>query len=165
MENLGFYETRVSMTLLETVELSQAASMLLGLILGIIVIMFVVISVLLIYSLLMISVEVKTFHNAVLRILGVNKINCVFMILAQGIIFTIPSIVCGYGASIGALYLSYDLLFTDDAIKLSPLPTAEATIKACILGLVIPILASIIPIQTSLDQQLSDSLSNIRSKT
>ena len=61
MTNLGFYFPIAKLDLLETVEMSQAASMLLGLILGIIIIMFVVISILLIYSLLMISVEVKTF--------------------------------------------------------------------------------------------------------
>jgi hypothetical protein len=39
----------------------SAASLLLGLLFGIIIMLFVVISVLLIYSLLMIAVETKTF--------------------------------------------------------------------------------------------------------
>jgi ABC-type antimicrobial peptide transport system permease subunit len=62
-------------------KLTSVASLLLGLLFGIIVILFVVISILLIYSLLMISVETKTFENGVLRMIGLNKTNCISMIL------------------------------------------------------------------------------------
>lgn len=95
------------MTLLETMKLSSAASLLIGLLFGIIVILFVVISILLIYSLLMISVETKTFENGVLRMLGLSKVNCIFMILIQSIMFVIPSIILGYCASIPALAYIY----------------------------------------------------------
>lgn len=106
-EALGFYQPRASMTLLETMKLSSAASLLIGLLFGIIVILFVVISILLIYSLLMISVETKTFENGVLRMLGLSKVNCIFMILIQSIMFVIPSIILGYCASIPALAYIY----------------------------------------------------------
>jgi len=53
----------------------------LGLIFGIIIILFVVISILLIYSLLMISVETKGFETGVLRLVGMSKTNCISMIL------------------------------------------------------------------------------------
>ena len=106
-EALGFYQASASMTLLETMKLSSAASLLIGLLFGIIVILFVVISILLIYSLLMISVETKTFENGVLRMLGLSKVNCIFMILIQSIMFVIPSIILGYCASIPALAYIY----------------------------------------------------------
>jgi ABC-type lipoprotein release transport system permease subunit len=51
--------------------------LLLGLIFGIIVFLFIVIAILLIYSLLMISVETKTFENGVLRMIGLSKFNCI----------------------------------------------------------------------------------------
>jgi hypothetical protein len=69
------------MGLLQIMELSQVASIMLGLIFGIIVILFVVISILLIYSLLMISVETKSFETGVLRLVGMSKFNCISMIL------------------------------------------------------------------------------------
>ena len=62
-------------------QLTSVASLLLGLIFGIIVLLFVVISILLIYSLLMISVETKTFETGVLRLVGLSKANCISMIL------------------------------------------------------------------------------------
>jgi hypothetical protein len=47
----------------------------------------------------------------------------------------------------------------------SPLPTASATFKALVLGLLIPVISSIVPIQNALNKQLAESLNNIRSKT
>lgn len=88
-------------------KLSSVASILLGLIFGVIIILFIVISVLLIYSLLMISVETKTFETGVLRLVGLTKLNCVTMILIQSLIFVLPSIVFGYCASIPTLKLTY----------------------------------------------------------
>lgn len=62
-------------------KLTSVGSLLLGLLFGIIIILFVVVSVLLIYSLLMISVENKTFETGVLRLLGLSKANCIQMII------------------------------------------------------------------------------------
>jgi len=62
-------------------QLLSTATLLLGLIFSIVIILFIVISVLLIYSLLMISIETKTFENGVLRLVGLSKANCVQMIL------------------------------------------------------------------------------------
>jgi len=62
-------------------KLSSAASLLLGLLFSIIIVLFVVVSILLIYSLLMISVETKTFETGVLRLLGLTKYDCIQMIL------------------------------------------------------------------------------------
>lgn len=69
------------MLLLMTMELLSLATLLLGIVFGIIVILFIVISVLLIYSLLMISVETKTFESGVLRLVGLSQWNVVQMIM------------------------------------------------------------------------------------
>jgi len=60
------------MQLLMTMDLLSYAVLLLGLVFGIIALLFIVISVLLIYSLLMISVETKTFESGVLRLVGLS---------------------------------------------------------------------------------------------
>lgn len=81
MTALGYYQPRAYMKLLETMELLSQATLLLGLIFNIVVLLFIVISVLLIYSLLMISVETKSFENGVLRLVGLRRSDCVQMIL------------------------------------------------------------------------------------
>ena len=57
----------MDLSLLDNMKIFQAAILFLGLIFDIIIFLFVVLSVLLIYSLLMISVESKTFEFGVLR--------------------------------------------------------------------------------------------------
>ena len=114
------------MVLLETMKLTEAASLMIGLLFGIIIILFIVISILLIYSLLMISVETKTFENGVLRMLGINKVNCITMIIIQSFTFVVPSIIVAYIASIPSLAFIYSNLSTN--VDLSPIPSPGATV-------------------------------------
>jgi ABC-type antimicrobial peptide transport system permease subunit len=53
----------------------------LGLIFSIIILMFILLSVLLIYSLLMISVESKTFEFGIMRMVGLSKSGIISMIV------------------------------------------------------------------------------------
>jgi len=99
------------MYLLQTMQLLSLATLLLGLVFGIIAILFIVISVLLIYSLLMISVETKTFERGVLRLVGLSKFDIVGMIIVQSLLFVLPSIVLGYAASLPSLKYLYSLMF------------------------------------------------------
>lgn len=147
-------------------KLSSAGSLLLGLLFGIVIILFVVISVLLIYSLLMISVETKTFENGVLRLVGLSKSNCISMILIQSFMFVVPSIIAGYIAAIPALAFIFIYLFKGEtSIDIAPIPSAGATIQALVLGLIIPMVSSILPIRSSMNKNLNESITNTRSMT
>lgn len=55
--------------------------MFLGLIFDIIILLFIIISILLIYSLLMISVETKSFEIGVQRMIGLSSKGLIFMVL------------------------------------------------------------------------------------
>ena len=124
----------------------------LGLLFSIIVILFVVISILLIYSLLMISVETKTFENGVLRMIGMSKWNCISMILIQSLTFVLPSIILGYASSIPLLMLIFNTLFKNVDVQVSLIPSVGATIQAVLLGLLIPLISSIVPIQSAMNK-------------
>ena len=91
-----------------------------GLVFGIVVILFIAISILLIYSLLMISVETKNFETAILRVLGVSKFDCISMILIQSCMFVLPSIIMAYIR--GVLAYVDGSMFKDDNIKVAPIP-------------------------------------------
>ena len=54
------------------------------------------ISVLLIYSLLMLSVESKSFELGVMRMVGLSKINVIMLVIFQSFMFVIPSIISGF---------------------------------------------------------------------
>ena len=84
-------------------EISSQAILFLGLIFEIIILMFVVLSILLIYSLLLISVESKTFEFGVMRMIGLSKTGIVSMIMIQSVLFVLPSLACGFLLSIPTL--------------------------------------------------------------
>jgi ABC-type antimicrobial peptide transport system permease subunit len=65
----------------------------------IIVILFLL-SVILLYNLLLISVETKTYELGVLRVLGFNKIGVIVLIIIQALSYVIPAIICGILLSI-----------------------------------------------------------------
>ena len=84
-------------------EVYSTAILFLGLIFDVIILLFIIVSVLLIYSLLMISVETKTFEIGVMRMIGLSKSGLIFMILIQSLLFVIPGIILAFGFSFAAL--------------------------------------------------------------
>lgn len=56
------------------------AVVMLGLIFNVVLLLLISISIILIYSLLMVTVETKTFDQGVLRMIGLSKIDCVWLI-------------------------------------------------------------------------------------
>jgi ABC-type antimicrobial peptide transport system permease subunit len=74
-----------------------------GLIFDVIILLFVILSILLIYSLLSISVETKTFEFGVMRMVGLSKTGIVSMIVLQAFMFVLPSLIFGFTAAIPAL--------------------------------------------------------------
>mmetsp|Transcript_39219 Transcript_39219/g.28359 ORF Transcript_39219/g.28359 Transcript_39219/m.28359 type:complete len:219 (+) Transcript_39219:1305-1961(+) len=142
------------------------AVLFIGLIFNIILILFVATSVLLIYALLMISVETKTFDTGVMRMLGLSKNGFVIMILFQSIMFVLPSIICGFIFCVPMLFLMYQFMFTDElGFTPSLVPETSAIFLALSLGFIIPLLSSIVPIQSALSQNLNDSLNVNRNKS
>ena len=103
-------------------EMFGQAVMFLGLIFDIIILLFVILSILLIYSLLTISVETKTFEFGVMRMTGLSKTGIINMIVLQGFMFVLPSLIAGFVFSVPCLIKLYDLIFGEDHGK-SSLPT------------------------------------------
>lgn len=95
----------------------------------------------------MISVETKTFEFGVMRMVGLSKTGIINMIILQSIMFVIPSLTLGFILSVPSLAGLYSALFTDDmGIQNNPLPSTFAIIHALVVGLIIPLVSSIVPI-------------------
>ena len=140
------------------------ALLFIGLVFNILLIMFVIISVLLIYSLLMILTETKTFDFGIMRLLGLSSTGFVVMIFTQAVLFVIPSIICAYICSYPSLYFIFKKLFKNDFGDggVTFVPDAVATVEAVGIGLLIPALSAIIPVQRALAKTLSESLNTAR---
>lgn len=147
-------------------ETYSQAIMFLGLIFDIIILLFIIISVLLIYSLLMISVETKSFEIGVTRMLGLSKSGLIFMVFLQSMMFVLPAIMLGFLLCFPGLKLIYNFMLVDNlGIPNYPVPDGMAVLQALIIGFLIPTLSSIYPIRIVLSKNLSESLDYSRSKT
>ena len=113
----------------------------------------------------MITTETKTFDTGVMRLLGLSSSGFIAMILIQAVAFVIPAIICAYICSYPSLYYIYKKMFKDQMAEagISFVPGWKATLEAIGVGLFIPALSSIIPIQRALAKTLSDSLNTARS--
>ena len=111
-EALGFYNVNSNPDLLKALEPYSYAVLFIGLIFDILLIVFVLVAILLIYSLLMISVETKTQEIGILRVLGLTKIGLVSMILTQACMFVFPAVVLGFITAFPIIYLLYSTVFS-----------------------------------------------------
>jgi len=141
------------------------AVLFIGLIFNVLLLIFIVVSCLLIYSLLLISVETKTFEIGVMRLIGLTKGGFIGMILTQATLFVLPSVILGFALSIPCIWLVYSALFTEDlGFRPSIIPGWYATIQALAIGILIPLFSSIIPIKRALSKNLMEALNVQRSK-
>ena len=69
---MGFFPFRMQLEVLTAMEVASFAILFLGLIFDLVVVLFIALSVVLIYSLLLISVESKTFEFGVMRMVGLK---------------------------------------------------------------------------------------------
>ena len=127
--------------------------------------MFIVVAVLLIYSLLMISVETKTFEIGVMRLIGLSKTGFVALVFTEAMCFVLPSILVGFTMSLPAIWIVYQFLFTEELGFFPTIfPSADASLEALAIGLLIPCLSAILPVKRVLGTNLNDALNVQRAK-
>ena len=85
--------------------------MFLGIILSMIIVILFLLSVILLYTLLLITVETKTYDLGVLRVLGFNKLGVVLLVITQALSYVIPAIIAGLTLSFPLLVVKYYFLY------------------------------------------------------
>eukprot|EP00743_Colponemidia_sp_Colp-15_P004098 GILK01004422.1.p1 GENE.GILK01004422.1~~GILK01004422.1.p1 ORF type:complete len:1015 (+),score=201.79 GILK01004422.1:200-3244(+) len=165
VELLGFYSVSLHYPILDPLNGLKYGALFLGLILDIIVVILFILSTILVYSLLMISVETRTFELGIMRMVGLNRKGLVQLIIIQALTFVLPAWAVGLLAAVGVNAFIAKIFTNFTSIQLDMHLTSGAITFATVLGLLIPILASIVPIIAALGQNLHDSLDTNRSKT
>ena len=146
-EAFGFFNLDSNASLIEELQIYDYALLFIGLIFDILLIIFVVVSVLLIYSLLLISVETKTFEIGVMRLVGLTKLGFVGLILTQAAMFVFPAVLLSFILSVPVIWALYATLFDTSLGYMPPVvPSWSAVGTALFVGLLIPLLSSVIPI-------------------
>lgn len=63
---------------------------------NVVLILMMTISILLIYSLLMVSVGTKTYETGVMRMVGVTRTDCILLVTMQCLAFVVPALILSY---------------------------------------------------------------------
>ena len=154
------------MMVLEEMQLFSIGILFFHLIFDIVELIFIMISVLLIYSLLLIRLESKTLETGIMRMIGLSKSGIVLMIFLQCTMFVLPAIVLAFICCFPALAVCYSFVFNaSTSLAFPPVPTGWAVIEAILVGLFIPFLSSIVPVMRVLNKNLNDALNYDRSRT
>ncbi|EGC33767.1 hypothetical protein DICPUDRAFT_56279 [Dictyostelium purpureum] len=162
---IGFNEFSSSLPVMGQLSKNRYVALFLGLILNVIIFILLFLSILLIYSLLMIDVETRTFEMGVMRMIGTTRNGIIQLMLFKAFSYSVPSWALGllvaqiFGFVVSAIFKS---------ITGVPIPTrltGESILLATALGIIIPIASAIFPIRSALGKNLHDSLDVKHSKT
>ena len=162
---LGYTQVNAEYRVLEYLSHTQLIALFTGLIMNLVIAIVSILSVLLVYSLLLVNVENRTFELGVLRMIGMPKHGVVTLVLLQAFTYAFPGWIGGLIAGQG-LYLMIDYLFRIFLqLDMSMFISTKAAFVASILGFALPILSSLYPMYNALQYSLRDSLDTVRSKT
>lgn len=140
-------------------------SVFLGLILNVIIVFIFLLSVLLVYSLLLVSVEARTFELGIMRMVGLSRSRLVGLVLTQGLAYAIPAIAIGLPLAQLLAWRITIVISNISLVALSPLLTPLAICLSIAAGLLLPLVSSILPIRAALSKNIWDSVDTRRSKT
>lgn len=162
---LGFAQVYVDLPVLRGLGSTEMVSLFLGLILNVIIFILLFLSIVLIYSLLMISVETRTFEMGILRMIGMARPSLIALLLVQAFAYAIPAWSMGIVTSLVVYMFASSIVINITNASISQLISADAFGLATLVGILIPVAASILPIRAALGQNLQDSLDLKHNKT
>lgn len=159
---IGFTEVETQLPVLAALSSTQYFSAFLNLIFSMVVILLCALSCFLICSLLMVSVETKTFELGIFRMIGMSKWGVMSLLAIQALSYSLPAWVIGLVTAQGLWVYLRKLLAASMGIDVGVMLAANAVVLATALGVLVPLLASIIPIRRALHGNLHDALDTRR---
>eukprot|EP00916_Digyalum_oweni_P025441 GHVL01041905.1.p1 GENE.GHVL01041905.1~~GHVL01041905.1.p1 ORF type:complete len:969 (-),score=130.10 GHVL01041905.1:1082-3988(-) len=161
---IAFLPLRITAPILDGLKSYRYGSLFLSLILNLSIFILFLLSIILIYSLLLISVETKTFEMGILRMIGLNRLGLIQLLLVQSSLFVIPALIIGLLGSIGLNVVVNNFFRNSTNIPIENRPSWQGYILALCVGLLMPIFSSIYPITAALKSQIRDALDVHRPK-
>lgn len=161
----GFSQLGISLPVMQTVRARRFVTLFLGLLLNVLLVILFTLATLLVYSLLMINVEQRTFELAVRRMLGTSLRELLGLLVFQALGYGVPSWVLGMVAAQLVVLGIMDALVSATGFDLSTILSGQAVLLGTLLGLLVPLVGSIGPIRTALGNSIREALDFSRAKT
>jgi hypothetical protein len=130
----GFTDVSVSTPVLARLRSLSFFSLFLGLIMSIIVVVLSFLSITLVYSLLMINVETRTFEMGVLRMVGLQRNELVQLLMTQALLYALPAIVGGLILAQVLMGLASRMLASVVGVAVPAPLNRDAAIIALVMG-------------------------------
>ncbi len=155
----------IRMPLIRGMQRYNYGSVLLSLILDIIVISLFSLSLILIYSLLLITTETNTFEFGVLRLVGNTKKDIILIVILQCFSFSVPAFILAFFVHFYVIDLINNSLQSLINTNLNLKYTSNSFFLAFCINFLSPITASILPIRSILRKNIANSLNTMINKT
>ena len=155
----------IKMPLIRGMQRYNYGSVLLSLILDIIVISLFSLSLILIYSLLLITTETNTFEFGLLRLVGTTKRDIILIVILQCFSFSIPAFILAFFVHFYVIDLINNSLQSLINSNLNLTYTSNSFFLAFCINFLSPITASILPIRSILRKNIANSLNTMINKT
>jgi ABC-type antimicrobial peptide transport system permease subunit len=123
---LGYYPIQVTSVILDKIQTLEMGILIVNLIFNLIKSLLIMISILIIFSLLMISIESKYFEIAVIRMVGLKKHGVIGLIVCQSFLYVIPAISFAFGVSILILQKAAVIFQQMYNIEIETIPSADS---------------------------------------
>eukprot|EP00330_Aristerostoma_sp_ATCC50986_P007428 CAMPEP_0114576636 /NCGR_PEP_ID=MMETSP0125-20121206/1378_1 /TAXON_ID=485358 ORGANISM="Aristerostoma sp., Strain ATCC 50986" /NCGR_SAMPLE_ID=MMETSP0125 /ASSEMBLY_ACC=CAM_ASM_000245 /LENGTH=194 /DNA_ID=CAMNT_0001765309 /DNA_START=962 /DNA_END=1546 /DNA_ORIENTATION=+ len=152
---LGIYPFEIRLPVIGELMISKYGSGFLGVALYTIVTVLFILSFILIYNLLMVTVESRNFDIGVMRMIGLNKKGVVELLLVQGMAFCIPG--CFLGTFLSTFILSkvsVVLKMLIDA-EVPGFPTTHALFFSITCSLIVTLFSAYYPLKEALTKNLN----------
>jgi ABC-type antimicrobial peptide transport system permease subunit len=155
----------IEMPLIRGMQRYNYGSVLLNLIFDLIIISLFILSLILIYSLLLITTETNSFEFGNLRLIGSTKKHIILIVILQCISFSVPAFILAFFLHFHILNLINTSLQNLIQTNLNLSYTTNSFFLAFCINFLSPITASILPIRSILRKNIATSLNTSINKT
>lgn len=155
----------ISKPLIDEMEELFFGAVFFGLILNLVIIIMFSLSIILIYSLLLITMETSTFDLGMMRLIGESKFSLMIITIIQCISFSIPAFLIGYILHFLVLSAVSYQLSQSSGSDISLKQDTFSVVYSFLLCNLCPLISAYFPIKGMLGKNLAESISTNNSKT
>ncbi|KAL7696318.1 FtsX-like permease family [Lotmaria passim] len=163
-EKLGANQVTMETPLLSFLYTMQFFTSFVGLIISIIVLALALVSIILIYTLLSIGIETKTYELGIHRMIGFTRIHLVMLVFTNTYFFTLPAWLVGIVAGQVGYWIVRAIIMSYVAVPLGLGVSGSAVGWATLAGLGVPFIAALLPIRSLISMKLPDALNTSRGR-
>jgi len=149
--------------IMTNMESTQVIEFMLNNVLATVIFFICLLTYILIFSLMQTDVEERKYEFGVLRTLGLRNSSLITLITIQSLLFSVPGIICGFAVNYLLIQATQYTLYHVAMVDIEMVMSTKTVAYGLFMGLCIPFLANVIPIQQALGQTLRNALDKMRS--